>query len=136
MARTIEQIACAMADRYDLVPSAALAMSRVFLGQAADVEGVEADPEAVTGSQAEAIGQMLSEPNAIAGEQDRARVAEIAGGLHGWLKGGGADIACMLHDAELLKAMRHAAEDAMSVKDLAEAAGLERGQVLDMLEER
>lgn len=136
MTRTIEQIAGTMADRYGLVPSAALVMSRVFLGQAADAEGVEADPEAVTGSQAEAIEQMLSEPDAIAGEQDRARVAEIAGGLHDWLKEGDVGIAYMLHDAELLKAMRHAAEDAVSVKDLAEAAGLEPGQVLGMLEER
>ena len=136
MTRTIQEIAATMAEKYDLVPAAALSMSRVFLGQAADVEGVEADPDAVTDSQAEAIEQMLSEPNAITWEQDRARVAGIAAGFHERLKEDGVDIAYMLHDTELFEAMRHAAEDAMSVGDLAEASGLEREQVLDMLEER
>lgn len=136
MSRTIQEIAATMAEKYDLVPAAALSMSRVFLGQAADVEGVEADPDAVTDSQAEAIEHELSQTDDLTFAQDWNRVEEAAGAARHWVENSDVSPEYMLADPDLMKALKHAADDALSVGDLAEASGLEREQILDMLEER
>lgn len=136
MTRTIQEIAATMADRYDLVPAAALRMADVFLAQAARVEAVEADPEAVTGSQAEAIEHEMSRMDDLTFAQDWDWVEEAAGAARHWVENSDVSPEYMLADPDLMKALKHAADDALSVGDLAEASGLGREQVLDMLEER
>lgn len=136
MTRTIQEIADTMTEKYDLVPAAALRLSKTFLDQAALVEAVEADPEAVTVSQADAIERELSQTDDLTFAQDWDQVSEAAGAARHSVENGNVSPEYMLVDGDLVQALKHAADDAMSVGDLAKAAGLEREQVLDLLEER
>lgn len=134
MINTIQEVSKTLTDKYDLVSSAALRMSRIFLDQDAKAEGIKADPTAVTDEQAKSIEYMVSEPDMIALDDDRTKVGERAADLRAWMQKDGLDIQAMLKDAELIELMTHAADDAMSVKELAELTGLDRSHVLTMLE--
>lgn len=135
MSTSITEISKTLTDKYDLISSAALKLSTVFLDQDAKAEGIKADPTAVTDEQAKSIEYMVSEPDIFALDDDRTKVGERAAALHAWIQNDGLDIRVMLEDAELIELMTHAADDAMSVKELAELTGLDRSQVLSMLEE-
>ncbi|AKV55500.1 hypothetical protein BACT_1056 [Bifidobacterium actinocoloniiforme DSM 22766] len=134
---TIEELAQRMADKYDLVPSAALSMSKEFQRQAARVDGLTADESDVSDDQAYCIEYMISEPDETLFDQDRDRIETAAAQvmkLVDRVRDEDGDLSWMIYsDSDLRRALRHAAEDSMSVRELAQASGLDRDAVLEIL---